>query len=73
MGVAFLTTWTSIGEVLELYCAVMLCDPAVRLEVVIVAVAPEIILLPILVDPSKKVIVPVLPVATAPVKVTVCV
>jgi hypothetical protein len=49
----------------------MLCDPAVRLEVVIVAVVLEIVLLPMFVDPSKKVIVPVLPVATVAVKVTV--
>lgn len=60
-----------MGDVLELYCAVMLCDPAVRLEVVIVAVVLEIVLLPMFVDPSKKVIVPVLPVATVAVKVTV--
>jgi len=66
-----LTTWIRMVDVLELYCAVMLCDPAVRLEVVIVAVVLEIVLLPMFVDPSKKVIVPVLPVATVAVKVTV--
>ena len=66
-----MTTWIRMVDVLELYCAVMLCDPAVRLEVVIVAVVLEIVLLPMFVDPSKKVIVPVLPVATVAVKVTV--
>ena len=44
-----------------------------RAEVVIAAVVPEIALLPMLVVPSKKLIVPVLPEGTVAVKVTGCV
>ena len=50
----------------------ILCEPTERLEVVNVAVVPDITPLPILVEPSKKTIVPVFPVGTVPVKVTDC-
>ena len=72
VGVTLLTTWTSTAEVLELNCAVMLCDSTARVEVVSVAVEPEIVPVPMLVVPSKKVTVPVLPEGTVAVKVTDC-
>jgi hypothetical protein len=50
----------------------MLCAPPERLEVVSVAVAPDITPLPILFVPSKKVIVPVFPITTLAVKITDC-
>ena len=61
-----------MDELLELYCAVMLCVPAKRLDVANTAIPPEITPLPILFVPSKKFIVPVFPVATVAVKVTDC-
>jgi hypothetical protein len=70
---ALLTTWRRIEDELELNFAVILWVPAVRLEVTIVAVVPEIGLLPMLVVPSKKVTVPVFPGAKVAVKVTACV
>ena len=57
-------------ETFELYCEVMLCDPTERLEVVRVAVVPEITTVPMLFVPSKKLIVPVLPAGTVVVNVT---
>ena len=53
--------------------AVILCEPASRVEVVNVAVVPEIVPEPILVVPSKNVTVPVLPEGKVAVKVTDCV
>ena len=50
----------------------MLCAPPERAEVVSVAVTPDITPLPMLVVPSKKVIVPVFPATTVPVNVTGC-
>ena len=61
-----------MDELLELYCAVMLCVAAKRLDVVNVAIPPEMTPLPILFTPSKKLIVPVFPLATVAVKVTDC-
>jgi hypothetical protein len=61
-----------VGEVLEAYCAVMLCEPAKRVEVVNVAVLPESELVPMGPAPSKNVTVPVALVATVAVKATVC-
>lgn len=71
--VAWLTTWTSTFEVSELNFAVILCDPARRVEVVNVAVLPEIAANPMVVEPSRKVTVPVLPEGKVAVKVTDCV
>jgi len=51
---------------------VILCDPTERLDVVNDAVVPEIGLLPILVAPSKKLMVPVLVKGRVAVKVTDC-
>src|SRR5271154_6287225 len=34
VGVALLTIWTSTADVSEAYCAVILCKPAKRLDVV---------------------------------------
>ena len=73
VGVALLTTWTSTCEVSELYCAVILCDPTSRLEIVNVAVAPEMTPAPMLFEPSKKTTVPVLLGSNVAVKVTDCV
>lgn len=73
VGVALLTTWTSTFEVSELNCAVILCEPARRLEVVNVAVVPEITPVPMLVVPSNKVTDPVLLGGKVTVKVTDCV
>ncbi len=70
VGVALLTTWTSTGEMLELYSAVILCEPTERLEVVNVAVGPVILVVPITVAPSRKTTVPVLPDPNIAVKVT---
>ena len=71
-GVALFTTWTRTAELVELYCAVILCEPTERLDVVNVAVVPDMTPLPMLVEPSKKTIVPVFPVGTVPVKATDC-
>jgi hypothetical protein len=73
VGVALLTTWRSTFEVSELNFAVMLCDPTRRVEVVNVAVVPEITPVPMVVEPSRKVTVPVLPEGKVAVKVTDCV
>jgi len=72
VGVALLTTWTTTFDVSELYCAVMLCEPAARAEVVNVATPPEIAPAPMLVAPSKNVMVPVLVGSAVAVKVTDC-
>ena len=45
-GVALLTTWTSTPELSEFNCAVILCDPTDRVDVVNVAVVPVITPLP---------------------------
>ena len=70
VGVALLTTWTTTFDVSELYCAVMLCAPAARLEVENTATPLTIALAPMLVPPSKKVTLPVLLASTVAVKVT---
>ena len=69
-GVALLTTWASTADVEELYCAVILCVPTERLEVVNVAVEPEMRPDPITVEPSRKVMLPVLLGGTVAVNVT---
>jgi hypothetical protein len=70
VGVALLTTWASTAEVEELYCAVMLCVPTDRPEVVNVATEPEISPAPITVVPSRKLTFPVLLGGTVAEKVT---
>lgn len=62
----------SKGDVLELYCAVMLCEPKARLEVVKVTVGPLITVVPITVAPSRKVTDPVLLDPSVAVKATDC-
>ena len=57
---------------LELYSAVILCEPTARLEVVNVTVGPDIVVVPMTVDPSRKVTDPVLPPPNVAVKVTDC-
>jgi hypothetical protein len=57
-GVALLTTWTSTLDVSELYCAVMLCPPTRRVEVVNVAVVPDTTPVPMVEAPSRKRTVP---------------
>ena len=47
-------------DVSELICAVILCAPTARVEVVSTATPPESELDPMLVEPSRKVTVPVL-------------
>jgi hypothetical protein len=71
-GVAWVTTWTSKFDVSVLNFAVILCAPKRSVEVVKVAVVPEITPVPMLVAPSRKVTVPVLPVGKVAVKVTDC-
>ena len=56
----------------EFNCAVILCDPTERLDVVNVAVVPTMTLLPILVAPSKKLTDAVLVTGIVAVKVTDC-
>ena len=56
----------------EFNCAVILCDPTERLDVVKVAVVPTMTLLPILVAPSKKLTDAVLVTGIVAVKVTDC-
>jgi hypothetical protein len=73
VGVALLTTWTSTSEVSELNFAVILCDPTRSVEVVNVAVVPEITPVPMVVEPSRNLTVPVLPEGKVAVKVTDCV
>lgn len=73
VGVALLTTWTSTSEVSELNVAVILCDPTRSVAVVNVAVESEITPVPIVVEPSRKLTVPVLPEGNVAVKVTDCV
>jgi hypothetical protein len=70
VGVALLTTWTTIFDVSELYCEVILCAPTASVEVVNTATPAEIVPDPMLVDPSRKVTVPVLLGSTVAVKVT---
>lgn len=48
----------------------MVCTPALRVEVVKVAIPPLIVPVPRVVEPSRKVIVPVAPEGTVAVKVT---
>ena len=72
-GVALLTTWTSTFEVSELNFAVILCEPTRSAEVVNVAVVLEITPVPMVVEPSRKVTVPVFPEGKVAVKVTACV
>jgi hypothetical protein len=69
-GVALLTTWTTTFEVSELYCAVILCEPTRRDEVVNVAVVPKTAPVPMTVTPSRKVTDPVLLTGNVAVKVT---
>jgi hypothetical protein len=45
-GVSLLTTWTNTPELSEFSCAVILCDPTNRADVVNVAVVPVITPLP---------------------------
>lgn len=71
-GVALLTTWTSTAELSEFNCAVILCDPTDRVDVVNVAVVPVITPLPIKLGPSKKLMIPLLVAGIVAVKVTVC-
>ena len=73
VGVALFTTWTRRLEVSGPNFAVRLCDPSASVEVVSVAVVPEIVPVPILVAPSKNVTVPVFPVGNVAVKMTDCV
>lgn len=73
VGVALLTTWTSTSEVSELNFAVILCELTKSVAVVKVAVALEITPVPMVVEPSRKVTVPVLPEGNVAVKVTDCV
>jgi len=73
VGVALLTTWTSTSEVSELNFAVILCEPTRSAEVVNVAALPDITPVPMIVEPSRKVTVPVLPEGKVAVKVTDCV
>jgi len=73
VGVVLLTTWTSTFDVSVLNFAVILCPPTRSVEVVNVAVVPEIAPVPIFVVPSKKVTDPVLPEGKVAVKVTDCV
>jgi hypothetical protein len=70
IGVALLTTWVTTFEVSEPNVAVMLCEPKSRVDVVNVAVVPDIVPVPMLVAPSKKVTIPVLPEGKVTVKVT---
>jgi len=72
VGFALLTTWTTTLDVSELYCAVILCALTARVEVVNVATPLEIAPAPMLVAPSKKVMLPVLPGRAVAVKVTDC-
>ena len=65
-----MTTCTSTVEVSEANFAVILCEPTRRVEVVNVAVVPEITPVPMLVAPSIKVTVPDLPEGSVAVKVT---
>ena len=67
-----LTTWTSTFEVSEFNCAVILCDPTDKADVVKVAVVPASTPLPILVAPSKKLTIPLLVIGVVAVKVTDC-
>ena len=59
-------------ELSEFNCAVILCDPTERVDVVKAAVVPLITLLPILVAPSKKLMTPLLVKGRVAVKVTDC-
>jgi hypothetical protein len=70
VGVVLLTTWTSTSEVSELNFAVILCEPARSVAVAKVAVVPEITPVPMVVEPSRKLTVPVLPEGNVAVKVT---
>jgi hypothetical protein len=72
VGVILLTTCTTTFEVSMPNCEVILCDPTARLEVVRLAVAPEIVIVPIFVVPSKNETVPDLPLGRVVVKVTDC-
>jgi hypothetical protein len=72
-GVVLLTTWTSKFEVSVLNLAVILCAPTRRVEVVNVAVVPEITPVPRVVVPSRKVTVPDVAEGKVAVKVTDCV
>jgi hypothetical protein len=73
VGVVLLTTWSSTLEVSELNFAVILCDPTSRVAVVKVAVLPKITPVPMVVEPSRKVTVPVFPEGKVAVKMTDCV
>ena len=55
-----------------MYCAVILCEPTERLEVVNVTVGPVMFAVPRKVAPSRKFTVPVLPLPNVAVKVTDC-
>jgi hypothetical protein len=70
VGVALFTTCATMLEVSVPNCEVILCVPTVRLEVVRLAVAPEIVIVPIFVVPSKNDTVPDFPLGKLVVKVT---
>ena len=72
VGVALFTTWTSTFDVSPLYCAVILCEPTRRLEIVNVELVPKTPPVPITVVPSRKVTAPTLLTGTVAVKVTDC-
>jgi hypothetical protein len=77
-GLILVTTCVTTCEVVALwlpsplYAAARLCEPRARDDVVVEAVVPEIVALPNVVLPSLKVTVPVAPVDTVAVRVTVC-
>lgn len=73
VGVALLTTWTITFDVSVPNFAVILCDPAARVEIAKLAVVPDMTPVPIVLAPSRKVTEPVVPDGTVAVKVTDCV
>jgi hypothetical protein len=71
--VALLTTWTITFEVSVPNFAVILWEPPARVEIIRVAVVPDMAPVPMVVAPSRKVTEPVVPDGTVAVKVTDCV